>query len=140
MMECWLDDPRVLQSDDSVESEEETDNAKSDYQNSEAWKFLENHFTKRVTQMDLIRLAEVLEIHLLPQFPEMRLQRLMLRRKASLCEWYQKFYHIIKPFIEEHIVIERYDGQFVGPEKVWKVIAGNQIRPPVKKEVTIDPI
>ena len=106
-----------------------------DYEESEAWKFLQTIFgSVKLNQADLTRLADLVLFHLKPLYPELYFPREAARRKGPLVRWYQDYLHIIKPFIQEHIVIERQDGRLVGCERLQEMVEQcEKTNPPPKK-------
>lgn len=94
-----------------------------DYESSEAWRFLKTHFGTKVNQADLKCLADLILMYLKPLHPNLYLPRESRRRKEPLVCWYQIFLPIIKPFILNHVVIERQSGDLIGQSDLRARIA-----------------
>lgn len=105
-----------------------------DYEKSEAWRFLQTIFGSKLNQADLTRLADLVLFHLKSFYPDLYFPREAARRKGPLVRWYQDYLHIIKPFIQEHIVIERQDGRLVGCDRLQAMVEQHErTNPPQNK-------
>lgn len=122
--------------------ETEPDTQSFDYKNSEAWEFLQSQFGPRCTHKELRNLTSLLVSYLSPVYPDVKFTRSALRTMDALMRWYQDNLNVIKPFILNQVVIERYDGQLIGPEAMQQMIQEEkrQTESSSKKEVKILPI
>lgn len=83
-----------------------------DASSSGAWKKLTSRFGPKISQEELLSLAQVVSVQL-----DIELTREYKRRKEILIKWFDENLDVIWPFIEKNVVVSDIRGQVIDMTK-----------------------